>query len=92
MSRLALNIGDFARVHGATSSSFLEITVNALSQLPGRVTALQTRLTAVETEHVALHGEFVTFRTMRVLHEKVISRIALLQEGLTKSHSGTADN
>jgi len=78
----------------------VEEKVDALSLLPERVTAVETRL-------VTLHDEFTSFRTevraefvavraeiragdeetrhqMRVLHEDVISRIGLLQEGIDR--------
>jgi uncharacterized small protein (DUF1192 family) len=78
----------------------LEEKVDALSQLPERVTGVETRLATLRDEFTAfraeVRGEFAairveiragdeeTRRQMRVLHEDVISRIALLQEGIDR--------
>jgi hypothetical protein len=104
----------------------LEQRVDALSELPARVTAVEAQIIALRedlaTLRVELRGEigtlrndFETFRgqaalrvelhavrdelraeiragdeetrrEMRVLHEDVISRIALLQEGITRAN------
>jgi vacuolar-type H+-ATPase subunit I/STV1 len=67
----------------------LEGDVNALRQLPDRVSALAADLDAlrgeVRAEFAAVReeirtGDEETRRQMRVLHEEVISRIALLGE------------
>jgi hypothetical protein len=85
--------------------------VDALSQLPDRVSAVETRLADLQGEFVSfraeVRGEFArindrlasvdarfaavrkeirdgdeeTRRQMRVLHEEVIARLALIQEG-----------
>lgn len=78
----------------------LEEKVDALSQLPERVSAIERQLVAlrddftsfrteVRAEFVAVRaevraGDEETRREMRVLHEDVISRIALLQEGIDR--------
>jgi hypothetical protein len=66
--------------------AMLENQVNALTELPARVGAVEDQLVAIRAEIVAMRGEIRTSdeetrRQMRVLHEEVISRIALLQEG-----------
>ena len=75
----------------------LEEKVDALGQLPARVTRVETELAALRTElraefaavRVEIHdGEEETRRQMRILHEDVISRIALLQEGIDRSNGG----
>ena len=67
----------------------LERRVNRLEQLPDRMTALESQIVQLRTE---MGGEFSAMRQeihvgdeetrtlMRVLHEDVINRIALLQE------------
>ena len=78
--------------------------MDALSQLPARVTRVGTELTAlrgefaafrteVRAEFAAVHGEIhggdeETRLQMRILHEDVISRIGLLQEGIDRSNGG----
>ncbi|HUP40955.1 MAG TPA: hypothetical protein VM115_12605 [Vicinamibacterales bacterium] len=75
----------------------LEGDVNALRQLPGQVSAVAADLAALRGDVTQLKGdireEFAavreeiqtgdeeTRRQMRVLHEEVISRLALLGEG-----------
>lgn len=83
----------------------LEERVDALSQLPERVSAVEGQIVALRAEmrdafvsvRVEARAEFAavraemhagdeeTRRYMRVLHEDVISRITLLQEGLGRS-------
>ena len=72
--------------------AFLEEQVNALHELPGRVRAIEVQLIEVRREAVAMEerlradirsGDEETRHQMRVLHEEVISRIALLQEGMS---------
>lgn len=70
----------------------LEHRVTELAQLPGRIDDLTSQISHLRTE---MHDEFSAVRgevseladrldtRMRVLHEDVIARIALLQEGLT---------
>ena len=63
----------------------LEAQVNDLNELPARIGAVEDQLVAIRAELVAMRGEIrtgdeETRRQMRVLHEEVISRIALLQE------------
>ena len=83
----------------------LEEQVNALNELPARVGAVEVQLVdlrrdlttlrdEVRSEFGALRGEIrsgdeETRRQMRVLHEEVISRIALIQEGLAPSRPGS---
>ena len=68
----------------------LEKKVEALETLPARVTAVELQIVQLREE---MRGDFLavradiragdeeTRRYMRVLHEEVISQIALLQEG-----------
>jgi vacuolar-type H+-ATPase subunit I/STV1 len=72
----------------------LEARVAKLEQLPERIDGLASQIVQLRTE---MHGEFSAVRTeireeirlgdeetrryMRVLHEEVISRIAMIQEG-----------
>ena len=70
----------------------LERRVTRLEQLPGRIDDLTSQVSQLRTE---MRGEFSAVRVemselgdrldtrMRVLHEDVIARIALLQAGLT---------
>ena len=71
--------------------------MNALGQLPARVTRVETEFAALRSElraefaavRVEIHGgDEETRRQMRLLHEDVISRIALLQEGIDRSNGG----
>jgi hypothetical protein len=78
----------------------LEEKVDALSQLPERVTGVETGLVTLRDEFTSFRaevraefaairveiraGDEETRRQMRVLHEDVISRIALLQEGIDR--------
>jgi hypothetical protein len=80
----------------------LEERVNSTSDRPDRVAAVKTELTSFRSEvlaqFAAVHKEFAavraemragdeeTRRYMRVLHEDVISRIALLQETVERSN------
>lgn len=69
----------------------LEKRVTQLEQLPARIDGLESQIQQLRTE---MHDEFSAVRKelgaqisaqgtqMRVLHGEVISRIALLQEGL----------
>ena len=57
----------------------LEGDVNTLRQLPDQVSALAADLAALREE--VRTGDEETRRQMRVLHEELISRIALLGEG-----------
>ena len=63
----------------------LERLVTQLEQLPARIDDLTSQVSQLRTE---MRGEFSAVRVemataveMRVLHEDVISRLALLQEG-----------
>ena len=64
----------------------LEQRVTQLEQLPGRIDDLTSQVSQLRTE---MRGEFSAVRgeihdvgiQMRVLHEDVVSRLALLQEG-----------
>jgi len=67
----------------------LEEKVGALEQLPARVAAVESQLVQLRTEmrdeFSALRGEIregdeETRRFMRMLHEDLVGRIALLQE------------
>ena len=72
----------------------LEKRVNSLEQLPPRMTALESQIVQLRAE---MHDEFSAIRQemragdeetrtlMRVLHEDVINRIALLGEGRDRS-------
>ena len=71
----------------------LEHRVTNLEQLPGRIDHLTLQVsqlrTEIRVEFSAVRAEMVELGTtlnthMRVLHEDVISRIALLQEGLVR--------
>ena len=71
----------------------LEERVDALSQLPERLAAVETQLVATRSDITTVRdelraelraGDEETRRHMRVLHEDVISRIALLQEGIDR--------
>ena len=71
----------------------LESQMDALSQLPARMSAVQGAVVALRAdmsaEFAAVRdeiraGDEETRRQMRVLHEDVIARIALLQEGLDR--------
>ena len=76
------------------SSSRLERRVDKLEQLPKRMDALEVQIVQLRTE---MRDEFSAIRQemragdqetrtlMRVLHEDVIGRIALLGEGLSRS-------
>jgi hypothetical protein len=78
----------------ASRVEILETTVDALATLPARMTSLEDRLTSLESQVGALSGDLNSLRAevrggdeetrnqMRILHEDVISRLALLQEGL----------
>ena len=67
--------------------------IEILEQKVGDLQSLPDRMTAVESQILQLRGEMrdgfsamrdgddETRRQMRVLHEEVLSRIALLQEG-----------
>ncbi len=84
----------------------LEEIVNALNELPARVGAVETQLVEMRRDIAAFRSEFAsmkdelrieiragddeTRRHMRVLHEEVISRIALLQEGMGRDHARNA--
>lgn len=57
----------------------LEGDVNALRQLPNQVSTLAADIAALREE--VRTGDEETRRQMRILHEEVISRIALLGEG-----------
>lgn len=68
----------------------LERRVEVLEQLPERVTALESQIVQLRdemrsefsvTRAEAHAGDEETRRYMRVLHEDVITRIAVLQEG-----------
>lgn len=64
----------------------IEGDVNALRQLPEQVSAVAADLAALRSEFAAVRedirtGDEETRRQMRILHEEVISRIALLAEG-----------
>lgn len=72
----------------------LEKKVEVLETLPGRVTAVEVQLVQLRDEMRAefsatrgqlraeIHaGDGETRRQMRVLHEEVIARLALIQEG-----------
>jgi hypothetical protein len=65
----------------------LEEKVDTLSQLPERLTAVEVQLVAMRGEIRA--GDEETRRHMRVLHEDVISRIVLLQEGIDRRNGGS---
>ncbi len=63
----------------------LEENMKQFADVPAKIDALDARVAVVESQIVQLrdemHGEFSSIRTeMRVLHEAVISRIALLGE------------
>jgi hypothetical protein len=78
----------------------LENKLDVWNQLPERIGAVESRLGVIETELIALRaevrtefsavrndirtGDEETRRHMRVLHEDVISRIALLQNGIRR--------
>jgi len=82
----------------------LEEKVDALTQLPARVGAIETQLVALRTEvrtgFAGVREEFAavreemragdeeTRRQMRILHEDLIARLALLQEGIDGSTGG----
>jgi hypothetical protein len=57
----------------------LEGDVNALRQLPDQVSAVAANLAALRED--IRTGDEETRRQMRILHEEVLSRIALLDEG-----------
>ena len=57
----------------------LEGDVNALRQLPDQVSALAADIAALREE--VRRGDEETRRRMRILHEEVLSRIALFDEG-----------
>ena len=64
----------------------LERRVTELEQLPGKIDSLASQVlqlrTRMDAEFSAVRSEIRDLGTeMRVLHEDVISRIALLQEG-----------
>jgi len=74
--------------------------VTKLEELPGRIDDLTSQVSQLRTEMSAefsavraeMRGEFAAVRAematgsaMRALYEDVISRIALLQEGLTQA-------
>ena len=68
----------------------LERRIEILEENMEQLRDVPARLSAVESQIVQLRGEmqtgFSALRTeMRVLHEEVISRLALLQEGRTTS-------
>ena len=69
----------------------LEHRVTELEQLPGKIDALTSQVsqlrTKMDAEFSAVRAEIAERATgseMRALHEDVISRIALLQEGLVR--------
>lgn len=71
----------------------LEYRVTELEQLPGKIDALTWQVsqlrTKVDAEFSAVRAEIAERATgseMRALHEDVISRIALLQEGWAPPH------
>ena len=75
----------------------LERRVTTLEQLPERMTALESQIVQLRTEmrdefsamrHEINSGDEETRTLMRVLHEDVIQRIALLQEGKGRSKRG----
>jgi chromosome segregation ATPase len=87
--------GEFTGVRAELTNVRAEFT-NVRAELTGvhdKLAAIDGRLTAVESKLVEHDGEFAalrveiragdeeTRRQMRVLHEEVLSRIALLQEG-----------
>ena len=63
----------------------LERRVTQLEQLPARIDDLTSQVsqlrTRMDAEFSAVRAEMATAVEMRVLHEDVISRLALLQEG-----------
>jgi hypothetical protein len=71
----------------------LESRVTRLEELPGRIDGLTSQISQLRAEmraefsavraEIAEQGTSLATR-MRVLHEEVIGRIALLQEGLTR--------
>ena len=65
----------------------LEYRVTTLEELPGRIDDLTLQVSQLRTEmsaeFSAVRAEMATGSQMRALYEDVISRIALLQEGLT---------
>jgi hypothetical protein len=68
----------------------LEENMEQLRDVPARLSGVEARLSGVESQIVQLRtemrGGFSALRTeMRVLHEEVISRIALLQEARSTS-------
>ena len=75
----------------------IEGDVNALHQLPEQVSAVAADLAVLRSEMRAEFaavredirtGDEETRRQMRILHEEVISRIALLAEGRQTRHRG----
>ena len=68
----------------------LERKVDALEELPSRVTALESQVRQLRVDmsaeclavrHEIREGDEETRRQMRVLHEDLVSRIAVLGEG-----------
>ena len=64
----------------------LEQTVGDLQSLPDRMTAVESQILQLRGEmrdgfSAMRDGDDETRRQMRLLHEEVLSRIALLQEG-----------
>ena len=71
----------------------LETRMTALEQLPGRMDRMEIQLVELRGDHAASRNALIariddTRREMRVLHEDVLGRIAVIGEGLAANVTG----